>query len=96
MRERIALALVLTGLVAGAIGCKKPFDRAGFKAAINKSFVGRHECAWPDPIKLPAEADPSKDEKIRAYEALTSAGLLIRASDEKKRFLVGSKQVNKY
>jgi len=96
MRERIALALVLTGLIAWAAGCKKPFDQAGFKSAINKSFAGRHECVWPEPIKLPAEADPSKDEKIRDYEALTDAGILIRESDEKKRFLAGSKQVNKY
>ncbi len=57
---------------------------------------GRHECIWPEPIKLPAQADPSKDEKVREYDALTDAGLLIRGSAEKKRFLVGSKQVNSY
>ena len=96
MRERIALALVLTGLCACATGCRKEVDRAGFISAINKSYAGRHECIWPQPIKLPAEADPSKDEKARAYDALTDAGLLIRGSEEKKRFLAGSKQVNKY
>ena len=96
MCERIALALVLTGLFAWAIGCKKQIDQVEFKSAINKSFVGRHECVWPEPIKLPAEADPSKDEKTRDYDALTDASLLIRASAEKKRFLVGSKQVNHY
>ena len=51
---------------------------------------------WPEPIKLPAQADPSKDEKIRDYNALTDASLLIRGSAEKKRFLVGPKQVNNY
>ena len=96
MRERIALALVLTGLLACATGCKKQVDQAEFKSAINKSFAGRHECVWPEPIKLPAEADPSKDEKTRDYDALTDAGLLIRGSEEKKRLLAGSKQVNKY
>jgi hypothetical protein len=96
MRERIALALALTGLFACAIGCKKQVDRAEFKSAINKSFAGRHECVWPEPIKLPAEADPSKDAKTRDYDALTDASLLIRASAEKKRFLVGSKEVNHY
>ena len=96
MRERIALALVLTGLIAWATGCKKQIDKAEFKSAINTSFAGRHECVWPEPIKLPAQADTSKDEKIREYDALTDAGLLIRASEEKKRFLVGSKQVNNY
>src|ERR1017187_9011783 len=96
MRERIALALVLTGLIACATGCKKQVDQAEFKSAINKSFAGRHECVWPEPIKLPVQADPSKDEKAREYDALTDAGLFIRESAEKKRFLVGSKQVNNY
>jgi len=51
---------------------------------------------WPEPVKLPAEADPTKDQKVRGYEALTDASLLIRESAEKKRFLVGSKLVNVY
>jgi len=96
MRERIVLALVLTGGLACATGCKNQVDQAGFKSAINKSFAGRHECIWPEPIKLPAQADPSKDEKARTYDVLTDAGLLIRRSEEKKRFLAGSKQVNQY
>jgi hypothetical protein len=96
MRARIALALVLTWLFAYASGCKKEVDKAEFKSAINKSFAGRHECVWPEPVKLPAEADPTKDQKVRGYEALTDASLLIRESAEKKRFLVGSKLVNVY
>jgi len=96
MRERIVLALVLTGLFACATGCKKQVDHAEFISAINKSFVGRHECVWPESVKLPAQVDPSKDERIRTFEALTDAGLLLRGSEEKKRFLVGSKQVNTY
>jgi hypothetical protein len=96
MRERIVLALVLTGLFLFATGCKKQVDHAEFISAINKSFVGRHECVWPEPIKLPAEVDPSKDDRIRAFEALTDAGLFLRESEEKKRILVGSKQVNTY
>ena len=88
--------LALTGLIALASGCKKQIDQAEFKSAINNSFTGRHECVWPGPIKLPAQADTSKDEKTRDYDALTDAGLLIRRSEEKKRFLVGSKQVNDY
>ena len=96
MRERIVLALVLTGLFACATGCKNQVDHAVFISAINKSFVGRHECVWPEPVKLPAQVDPSKDDRIRAFEALADAGLLLRGSEEKKRFLVGSKQVNVY
>jgi hypothetical protein len=96
MRERIALALVFTGLIAWGIGCKKEVDLAGFKSAISASFAGRHECVWPEPIKLPVQVDTSKDEKTRDFDALTDAGLLIRGSAEKSRFLVGSKQVNNY
>ena len=91
MRERIVLALVLTGLLACATGCKKQVDHAEFISAINKSFAGRHECVWPEPVKLPAQVDPSTDERIRAFEALTDAGLLLRGSEAKKRLLVGSK-----
>ena len=96
MRERVAMVLVLSGLIAWASGCKKQVNQAEFKSAIQESFAGRHECVWPEPRKLPAQADTSKDEKTREYDALTDAGLLIRASEEKKRFLAGSKQVNNY
>jgi hypothetical protein len=96
MREKITLALLLIGLLAWATGCKKQVDLTGFTSAINKSFTGRHECVWPEPIKLPAQTDPSKDEKTRDYNALTDAGLLIRGSEEKNRFSVGSKQINHY
>jgi hypothetical protein len=96
MRGRIVMALVVTGLIAGATGCKKQVDHAEFMSAINKSFVGHHECIWPEPIKLPVQADPSKDEKTRTYDALTDAGLFIRGYVLKKGVLVGSKQVNNY
>jgi hypothetical protein len=96
MHERIALALVLTGLIAWAAGCRKQVDQAEFISAIDKSFAGRHECVWPEPIKLPAQVDTSKDEKTRAYDALSDAGLLIRGSAENERFLAGSKQVSNY
>src|SRR5437763_13091336 len=96
MRERIALALALTGLFVFASGCKKKIDTAEFKSAINRSLAGRHECVWPEAIKLPVQADPSKDERVRDYEALTDAGMFIREPVEKKRPLVGSKQVNNY
>lgn len=96
MRERIALTLVLTGLLACATGCKKQVDQTGFISAINQSFAGRHECLWPETIKLPAQADPSKDNRVRDYDALTDAGLLMREYVEKKRPLASSEVVNKY
>jgi len=96
MRLRIAAILVLTGLISAGTGCKKEIDKAEFKSAINNSFAGRHECVWSEPVKLPAEVDTSKDEKTRDYDTLLDAGLLVRGTAEKKRFLVGSKQVNQY
>lgn len=87
MRQRITLSLVLAGLFAGAIGCRKPIDSAAFISAINQSFGHRHVCVWPQPIKLPAEVDPSKDDRIRGFEALADAGVLSRESDEKKQLL---------
>jgi hypothetical protein len=96
MRERLTLALVFTALFALAAGCKKPVNTAEFKSAINKSFEGRHECVWSEPVKLPVEADPSKDEKVRDYDALTDAGLLMREAVEKKRPRASSIKINKY
>ncbi len=96
MRGRIVVALTGFALLAGATGCKKEIDTTEFKSAINNSFAGRHECVWPEPIKLPAEADTSKDDKTRVYDALTDAGLLVRGTAEKTRFLVGSKQISQY
>jgi hypothetical protein len=96
MRERIALAIVLTGLFACANGCRKKVDKAVFVSAINRSYNGRHVCVWPEPTKLPAQADPSKDEKTRGYDALTDAGLLIREYVEMKQSRASSIQINKY
>ena len=96
MRDRIALTLIVSGLFAWAAGCKKQIDRAPFIAAINKSYAGRHECLWPEPVKLPAELDPSKDEKVRDFDALTDAGLLMREMEEKKHPRALPTQMNKY
>jgi hypothetical protein len=94
MRERFVLALVACGLLTCATGCKKAVDRAPFISAINNSFEGRHECVFPEPIKLPVSADPSTDDRIRAFEALTDAGLFMHVSTEKKSF--NAKQLNTY
>jgi hypothetical protein len=95
MRERIALGLVFVGLVAWAAGCKKQVDPAEFTSAIDKSFAGHHDCVWQESIKLPAQVDISKDERIRDFNALTDAGLLIR-EPEIKHFPGVSKQMNKF
>jgi len=96
MRERIALVIVLSGLFACANGCRKQVDKAPFISAINKSYDGQHVCVWPEPTKLPVQADPTKDEKTRGYDALTDAGLLIREYVEMKQPRASSIQINKY
>ena len=96
MRERIALALVVAGLVSWATGCKQRVDTTPLKEAINKSYAGKHECVWPEAIKLPAEVDPSKDERIRDFMALTDAGLLTKETEIKAHAAVGAPQMSKF
>jgi hypothetical protein len=80
-----------------SIGCRKnAVDKGAYKSAINNYFSTRPDCLWTAPIKLPAQADTSNDEQTKGFDALTDAGLLVRKSAEKKRFLIGSKQVNDY
>jgi hypothetical protein len=96
MRKTPALLFLLAVTALLLTSCKNEIDKAQFKSAINSSLAGKHECIWPETVKMPAEADPSKDERTRDFDALTDAGLLARAPEEKKRFLIGSKQVNLY
>lgn len=81
-----------------AVGCrgKTDTDTANFKTAINDYYRGRQECVWTNPIKFPAQADASKDDQTKGLDALTDSGLLTRTAEEKKRFLIGSKQVSNY
>jgi len=97
MHGRRILGLAISAVIVLAAGChSNTVDKAFFKSAIN-NYLGAHpECVWNDPIKLPAQADTSNDMQTWGYDALTDAGLLVRTSAEKKRFLLGSKQVNNY
>jgi hypothetical protein len=97
MRATRILALVMAWVIILAVGCKKnTVDKMAFKSALNNYYSGRPDCLWPAPVKLPAQADTSNDEQTKGYDALTDAGLLTRKSAEKKRFLIGSKQVSDY
>jgi hypothetical protein len=87
-------AVVVIGLSAG---CKtNTVDKEAFKSALNDYYKGQQDCLWASAQKLPAQADTSNDQQTKGYDALVDAGLLARSSAEKKRFLVGSKQVNNY
>lgn len=80
-----------------AAACKtNTVDKGAFKSAINDYYRGKQECLWSGTVKFPAQADTSNDEQTKAFDALTDVGMLTRTSAEKKRFLIGSKQVNDY
>ncbi len=97
MDKRAIFFLILGGVVAVGSGCKKnEVDKGAFKSAINNYLSAKQSCLWAVPIKFPVQADTSKDEQTKEFDALTDAGMLTRSSAEKKRFLVGSKQVNNY
>ena len=91
------LGLTLIGALAFTTGCHKDtIDQMAFKSAINTYFSGYQECVFTTAIKFPAQADTSSDDQTRGFDALTDAGLLTRSTAEKKRFLIGSKQVTNY
>jgi hypothetical protein len=97
MLTRRTVVLVMTGVLALGAGCKKnTVDKGAFKSALDNYYSSRQACLWTAPIKFPAQADTSNDEQTKGFDALTDAGLLARASAEKKRFLIGSKQVSNY
>jgi len=97
MRMSKILVCLAVGAIAIATGCKKnAVDKIAFKSALDNYYSSQQDCLWSAPIKFPAQADTSNDEQTKSYDALTDAGLLTRQSAEKKRFLVGSKQVNNY
>lgn len=78
MRARMAMPLLITTLLVAPTACKKQIDPAPFITALDKSYAGQHVCLWAEPVKLPAEFDPSKDARVRDFDALTDAGLLVR------------------
>jgi hypothetical protein len=98
MKAISRLSLIVCGTVLVAAGCRKTnfVDKMAFKSAINNYLSGRPECVWSSPVKFPVQADTSNFEQTKGYDALTDAGFLVRKAAEKKRFLIGSKQVNDY
>ena len=97
MRTSKILVCLAAGAIALAAGCKKnAVDKIAFTSALNNYLSSEQDCLWSAPVKFPAQADTANDEQTKGYDALTDAGLLTRQSAEKKRFLVGSKQVNNY
>jgi hypothetical protein len=97
MQAKLIVGLGLSAAFVLAAGChSNTVDKAAIKSAINDYLGAHQECVWNNPIKFPAQADTANDMQTKGYDALTDAGLLVRSSAEKKRFLIGSKQVNDY
>ena len=97
MRATRIVVLVVAWVFLFAAGCRKDaVDTMAFKSALNSYYAKQQQCLFPAPVKFPAQADTSKDEDTKIFDALTDAGLLTRKPEEKKRFLIGSKQVNDY
>lgn len=97
MKMKRVVAVAVFGTMIVAAGCRtNSVDKSSFKTAIDDYYSSRHACVWSSPMKFPAQADTSNDEQTKGFDALTDAGLLTRAAEEKKRFLIGSKQVTNY
>jgi hypothetical protein len=97
MKVTYLLSIGICGVMLMA-SCRKTnfVDKAAFKSAINNYYSTRQDCVWSSPVKFPVQADTSNYEQTKGYDALTDAGFLVRQAAEKKRFLIGSKQVNNY
>ena len=97
IRTTLRTAALCGAALALATGCNKKADNTlNFTSAINSYYSAHPACLWSDPIKFPVQADTSDASKTSGYDALVDQGLLVRTSAEKKKFLLGSKQVNNY
>src|SRR6185437_12624210 len=100
MRNELRLSISAVALLAATAilaGChSKTVDKGHFRSALNNYYSSRPECLFDPEVKLPAQADAGDEDEAKQFDALTDAGLLQRTPEEKKRFLIGSKQVNDY
>jgi hypothetical protein len=89
----------VTGCAIGILfaGCRKTDDNtANYAKAINAYYASRPACVWAEPQKLPAQVTTSDTSQTQGFDALVDQGLLQRTTAEKKRFLIGSKEVTNY
>lgn len=97
MRTSRIVVLMLVAVIGFGAGCRtNQVDKGAFKTAINSYYSGKPDCLWSAPVKFPAQADASDEDQTKGFDALTDGGLLTRTPVEKKRFLIGSKQMNDY
>jgi hypothetical protein len=97
MSPRKLLIPAALGIVVLIAGChSNTVDKSAFKSAINTWYSAHPVCVWSASVKFPAQADTNNEDQTKGFDALTAAGMLTRTPAEKKRFLIGSKQVNDY
>jgi len=97
MFAKKTVCLLSLTLFIPALGCNKnAVDQSAFKSAINVYDSAQPVCVWSAAVKFPAQADTNNEDQTKGFDAFTDAGLLTRTPAEKKRFLIGSKQVNDY
>ena len=98
MRANQIAFSVITSTILFAAGChSKVMDKEEFRSALNNYYSTQQSCLWSSPVRFPTQADTNSDStKTMHFDALTDAGLLRRIPTEKKRFLIGSKEVNNY
>jgi len=96
---RLIRVAAVAGCTMGILfaGCKKTADNtANYAGAINTYYASRPACLWAEPQKLPAQVTTSDTSQTQGYDALVDQGLLQRTTAEKRRFLIGSKEVTNY
>src|ERR1700733_2702612 len=97
IRSTLRAAALCGATVLVAVGCNKKDDNhLNFTSAINTYSTAHPSCLWSEPMKFPVQADTSDTNKTSGFDALVDQGLLVRTTAEKKKILLGSKQVNNY
>ena len=97
MSAKKLVPFLSVALLAAGTGChKNSVDPGAFKSALNAYYSATPVCVWSAPVKFPAQADTNNEDQTKGFDALTDAGMLTRTPEQKKRFLIGSKQVNDY
>ena len=80
MHATRVVLLVVAWVFLFAVGCKKDaVDTMAFKSALNSYYAKQQRCLFTAPVKFPAQADTSKDEDTKTYDALTPGGTIAIA-----------------
>ena len=95
--SRFRAAALCGAAVLFAAGCNRKADNhLNYTNAINTYYGAHPGCLWSEPVKFPVQADTSDTSKTTGFDALVDQGLLVRTTAEKKKLILGSKQVNNY